>query len=158
MVFVSADARGRVASSPLLSTAAAALISAWCLLPGMAEAGWATTVERADGAASHPATDMPSQASRKNDVEGPFRMRLGFDDRRAALRALQFALDEVGDGSTFVWHRKAGALSGTIKPTAAFLDEDARLCRHVVFTLTVGPRRSSIEAIACREDGGRWSL
>lgn len=85
-------------------------------------------------------------------------MRLGFDDKRAALQALQFALNEVADGATFVWHRKRGLLNGTVKPTTAFLDEDARLCRHVVFTLTAGPRKSSIEAIACRDADGHWSM
>ncbi|MEO0617775.1 MAG: hypothetical protein AAFZ01_00680 [Pseudomonadota bacterium] len=116
--------------------------------------GWSVTVERGAPIAE----DGNVVARRATGMTGPFRMRLGFDDKRAALQALQFALNEVADGATFVWHRKAGLLSGTVKPTAVFLDEDQRLCRHVVFTLNAGPRKSSIETIACRDEDGHWSM
>ncbi|MGI9406961.1 MAG: hypothetical protein ACR2O4_11385 [Hyphomicrobiaceae bacterium] len=111
-----------------------------------AESGWQVTVE----------TVKPPSQSRT--ASAPFRMRLGFHDERAALQALQFALDEVGDGSTFVWHRKAGVLSGTIRPTSAFIDDKNRLCRHLVYSLKAGVRTSRIEGIACRSKAGYWQL
>lgn len=111
--------------------------------------GWSMRVERD---ASH-----GSQTTKPAQTE-PFQVRLGFSDERAALQALQFALNEVGDGSTFVWHRKAGVLSGTIRPTAAFVDDKERLCRHVVLSLTAGDRKSTIEGIACRTPQGHWQL
>lgn len=109
--------------------------------------GWKITVERAA-----PAEEVA------NTLTAPFRLRLGFADERAALQALQFALNEVGDGSTFVWHRKKGVLSGSIKPTAVFVDDNNRLCRHLVFSLSAGDRTNTIEGIACRTEDGFWRL
>ncbi len=129
----------------LFSLHSAAANPAASSLPG--ESGWSITVER-----TAPAKEAASS------ITGPFRLRFGFADERAALQALQFALNEVGDGSTFVWHRKKGVLSGKIKPTAVFVDDKDRLCRHLVFTLTAGDRNSTIEGIACRTDDGLWKL
>ena len=109
--------------------------------------GWNVTVER---------VTPNKEATAK--LRAPFRLRFGFADERAALQALQFALNEVGDGSTFVWHRKKGVLSGKIKPTAAFIDDDDRLCRHLVFSLIAGDQSSTIEGIACRTEDGFWKL
>lgn len=114
-------------------------------LPG--DSGWKTTIER---------TAPTDEAS--SSITGPFRLRFGFADERAALQALQFALNEVGDGSTFVWHRKKGVLSGKIRPTAVFVDDNERLCRHLVFSLSAGDRTSTIEGIACRTESGLWKL
>ncbi|MGI9406426.1 MAG: hypothetical protein ACR2O4_08655 [Hyphomicrobiaceae bacterium] len=131
----------------------AAAVAALTVLPSQisvaapAESGWQVTVE----------TVSPKSAPSGVATE-PFRMRLGFSDERAALQALQFALNEVGDGATFVWHRKAGAVSGTVRPTAVFIDDKQRLCRHVVFSLSAGDRTSTIEGIACRTKTGLWQL
>jgi len=122
-------------------------LSSQIVVSAPAESGWQVTVER-----TQPRGELAA------NIVGPFRMRLGFADERAALQALQFALNEVGDGSTFVWHRKAGALTGTVRPTAAFINDRKRLCRHLVFSLSVGNRTSSIEGIACRTEEGYWQL
>jgi len=137
----------RAFSTATATTLAGIAISLSTASANSADEGWKVTVER-----TAPKQDAASS------ITGPFRMRLGFADERAALQALQFALNEVGDGSTFVWHRKAGALSGTIRPTAVFVDDQDRLCRHLVFTLSAGAHKSTMEGIACRTDDGLWKL
>jgi surface antigen len=84
--------------------------------------------------------------------------RLDRSDRTAALQALELALSELGDGVTLVWQRPERALTGRIKPVSAFRDDQGRVCRHVVYSLALGPYRREIEGVACREPDGSWSL
>jgi surface antigen len=105
---------------------------------------WSTTVEVAN----------PPAAS---DVRA-LRAALGADDHTAILQALQFTLDEVGDGATYVWRRKDGPLNGTVQPTAAFTDAHGRVCRHVVLVLRLADYTRRMEGIACRGSDKRWSL
>lgn len=79
-------------------------------------------------------------------------------DEIAALEAIQLALSEVGDGSTYVWHRTGGRLSGIVRPTTSFRGDAGRVCRHVVFLLTAGTYSKQAEGIACRGSDGIWSL
>jgi hypothetical protein len=80
------------------------------------------------------------------------------NDEIAALEAIRVALSEVGDGSTYVWHRKHGRLSGIVQPTASFKDPIGRVCRHIVLIMTVGTATGRAEGIACRLPNGRWQL
>jgi surface antigen len=64
----------------------------------------------------------------------------------------------VGDGSTFIWRRGNGRISGVVKPTSSFKDVSGRICRHIVLVLAAGPRTGKIEGIACRLSNGRWEL
>ena len=87
--------------------------------------------------------------------------RPGFGDRSdrvAARRALEFALSELGDGVTLVWRRPERGLVGRIMPVSAFRDDRGRVCRNVVYALTLGTHRRQIEGVACREQDGSWSL
>lgn len=79
-------------------------------------------------------------------------------DEIAALENVQLALNEVGDGSTYVWHRQHGRLSGVVQPTASFKDVAGKVCRHVVVMLSSGPYTKKAEGIACRLDNGQWQL
>ncbi len=79
-------------------------------------------------------------------------------DRLAALESVQYALSEVGDGSSYVWHRGHGKLSGIVRPTASFKDTDGKICRHVVVMLSSGKISKKTEAIACRLKTGIWQL
>jgi len=79
-------------------------------------------------------------------------------DEAAALEAVQVALTEVGDGSTYVWYRHGGRLSGQVRPTQSFKDTFGRVCRHIVVTLTDANRSRHMEGIACRLAGGDWQL
>jgi len=79
-------------------------------------------------------------------------------DEIAALERIQFALSEVGDGTTYVWRRWHGRLAGVIHPTTSFKDPSGRVCRHLMVLLTTGKRTSKMEGIACRLPSGRWQL
>lgn len=84
--------------------------------------------------------------------------QLDSTDEIAALEAIQIALTEVGDGSTYVWHRTGGRLSGIVRPTTSFRAGTDRVCRHVEFMLTAGTYSKKSEGIACRGTDGIWSL
>jgi 17 kDa outer membrane surface antigen len=79
-------------------------------------------------------------------------------DEIAALEAIRIALTEVGDGSSYVWHRGNGRLSGVIHPTVSFKDQSGRVCRHIVVVLTTGFRTGRAEGVACRLEDGQWQL
>ncbi|MEZ5827164.1 MAG: RT0821/Lpp0805 family surface protein [Hyphomicrobiales bacterium] len=83
---------------------------------------------------------------------------LGHSDQRVALQALQMALNELGDGTTLVWRRPASQVVGRVSPVSAFRDDEGRICRHVVYSLTIGAYLRTIEGDACREQDGRWSI
>lgn len=86
------------------------------------------------------------------------RAGLGGSDRTVALRALQMALTELGDGVTLVWRLPGRQLTGRVKPKSAFRDETGRICRTLVYTLARGANEKQIEGIACREVSGRWTI
>ncbi len=83
---------------------------------------------------------------------------LDVNDEYAALSSVQHALANVADGSTYVWHRQHGRLSGLVKPTASFKNADGAICRHIVILLTTGDKTNKTEGVACRSKVGRWSL
>jgi hypothetical protein len=86
------------------------------------------------------------------------RATLDENDEIAALEAVRVALSEVGDGSTYVWHRMHGRLSGLVQPTASFKDPAGRVCRHILLIMTTGGYSAKAEGIACRLADGRWQL
>lgn len=79
-------------------------------------------------------------------------------DEIAALESVQFALSEVGDGASYIWHRNNGHLSGLVQPVASFKDNQGQVCRHVVVILTTGLVSKKAEGVACRLTGGQWKL
>ena len=84
--------------------------------------------------------------------------QLDTNDEIAALERIQYALTEVGDGSTYVWRRWHGRLSGIVQPTSSFKDPEGKVCRHMVVMLTTGKHTKKQEGIACRLPSGRWQL
>ena len=88
----------------------------------------------------------------------PARPVLDASDEFAALDAVQIALTEAADGSTYVWQRHHGRLNGAIRMTRTFRASDSRLCRHLVMTLTAGRYTRKTEGIACRDRDRVWSL
>jgi hypothetical protein len=90
--------------------------------------------------------------------------RLGHDsalneeDEIAALEAIRVALTEVGDGASYVWHRRYGQLGGLVQPTHSFIDAHGRVCRRIIVILRAAMRSGRIEGTACRLAGGRWQL
>ncbi len=86
------------------------------------------------------------------------RSRLDQKDHIVAMRALHLALNQVEDGGTFVWRKKSRSLKGMIKPSKAFRNADGRVCRHVIYALSLGRYLKQIEGIACRQNDGSWQL
>ena len=110
-------------------------------------------------AAEVPACTCPGAtepAARPNVAE--IRPLLDARDEAAALEAVQLALTEVGDGSTYVWYRHGGRISGLVQPTQSFKDALGRVCRHIVVTLNDVSRQRRAEGIACRLADGAWEL
>lgn len=79
-------------------------------------------------------------------------------DEAAALEAVTVALTEVADGSTYIWYRHGGRLTGAVQPTQSFKDGLGRVCRQIVVTLNDASRTRRTEAIACRLADGGWQL
>ncbi|HRD75950.1 MAG TPA: hypothetical protein PK264_08425 [Hyphomicrobiaceae bacterium] len=79
-------------------------------------------------------------------------------DELGALEAVNEALEETGDGSSYVWHGPNGRLSAVIQPTSSFRDRSGRICRHLHVLLNAGEVTRKAEGIACRSALGVWSL
>lgn len=92
------------------------------------------------------------------DLGPDMSLRLGKGDHIAALESVQLALSEVGDGSTYIWHRHHGKLSGAIRPTQSFKSASGQVCRHIEVTLVSGSLRSKTQTIGCRLKSGIWQL
>jgi surface antigen len=115
----------------------------------------------APSASSCPAADPcgptdTALSSRPRSLDS--RALLDENDEIAALEAVRVALTEVGDGSTYVWHRANGRLSGLVQPTGSFKDLAGRPCRHIIVILSSGGHSAKIEGVACRLANGRWQL
>lgn len=79
-------------------------------------------------------------------------------DETATLEAVHLALTELGDGSSYLWYRRGGDLSGVVQPTSSFVDANGRICRHIVLVLSREAQSKRTEGIACRLDNGAWQL
>lgn len=130
-----------------------ALVAAVLLLPEFARASEAT------GAGAPPSCTCP-------DANKPLKPKFaGIDvetldegDAVAALQSLQFALVEVADGASYVWHRANGRLSGVVRPTRSFKSADGAICRHVLVVLSTAAKTRQSETVACRQPTGQWKL
>lgn len=83
---------------------------------------------------------------------------LDASDEIAVLESVQLALSQVADGSSYVWHRSHGRLSGIVRPTSSFKDAQGQVCRHLVVVLNSLETTRKTEAIACRLGNGQWQL
>jgi surface antigen len=109
---------------------------------------------QAAGSALFGAGVVPSAAFEPSGHE----RHLDEDDEIAALEAIRVALTEVGDGSSYVWHRRSGHLSGLVQPTQSFKDPAGRVCRQLIVILSARQRSGRFEGTACRLTSGRWQL
>ncbi len=103
---------------------------------------------------------LPDGSVRMMPDPDQFVVRPVFDiaDEIATLEAVHFALSQIGDGSSYVWHRRNGRLSGIVHPTASFKDTTGKVCRHIVLELSSGDFARRTEGIACRLHTGVWQL
>ena len=154
--------RSNVSLFPLAATAVTALffVVSILIVPDFANAA---EPEKDDGHAQCTCPDGGSASGKMSsrpkfaELKAPA-ARLDLNDEIATLETLQLALSEVGDGSTYVWHRHHGRLSGVIQPTTSFKDTNDSVCRHVVVVLTSGNRSERSEGVACRLPSGQWQL
>ncbi len=116
----------------------------------------ASPADRSGGAAC--SCPQPKEKLWHRPKFADLRFALDEADEMAALESVQLALSEVGDGSTYVWHRFHGRLSGIVQPTSSFKDASGGICRHIVVMLSSGPETKRTEGIACRLADGRWQL
>ncbi len=79
-------------------------------------------------------------------------------DQIAALESVQFALSEVADGSSYVWHRSHGRLSGVIKPIRSHKSVAGSVCRTILVVLNTTELTKKTEVIACRMPNGVWQI
>ena len=101
---------------------------------------------------------IDTESAKQPSSFAELRLRLDGSDRDLALNALQVAMTELGDGATLVWRRPSRSLTGVIKPVSAFRDDEGRVCRHLIYSLSLGTYVRQVEGIACREPDGKWSL
>jgi surface antigen len=132
-------------NAPIIIGAGALVISVFApaSFPLKAE-DWRTVVTREASAPTAESTELKA--------------KLDGSDRQAATQALQLALNELGDGVTLVWRRPARGLEGRIKPMSAFRDDHGRVCRHLVYSLSLGGYSREVEGNACRAPDGSWVL
>ncbi|RUO97830.1 hypothetical protein [Hyphomicrobium sp.] len=88
----------------------------------------------------------------------PAKVVLDQNDEYAALESVQYALSEVADGSSYVWHRSHGQLSGIVKPISSFKDARGGVCRHALVVLSGTDATKQTEIVACRLATGIWEL
>jgi surface antigen len=101
--------------------------------------------------------DSAGKSSSKPKFAG-LQTPLDASDELAVLESVQLALTQVADGSSYVWHRSHGRLSGIVRPTASFKDHRGHVCRHILVVLNSTDETKKTEAIACRLAAGGWEL
>jgi hypothetical protein len=141
-----------MSAHPSLVTLAAVVITAFVLAAGILMSPRAAFAD----AQKWETRIYPSEPSALDPIAAP--RQLDVKDEIAALERIQFALSEVGDGTSYVWRRWHGQLAGVVHPTSSFKDPSGKVCRHLVVLLTTGKRTSKMEGVACRLPSGRWQL
>ncbi len=116
----------------------------------------ATEPSRSSGPASSGAAPQPQLHPGSADATARF--TLDAADETATLHAVHIGLTEIPDGSSFLWRRAHGRLSGVVQPVFSFKNADGDVCRQLKLTLRSGTYTRTIEGIACREPDGRWAL
>lgn len=79
-------------------------------------------------------------------------------DEIAALESVQLALTEIADGSSYIWHRNHGRLSGIVRPVSSFKAANGSVCRYAVVVLSSLDVTKRTEIVACRLPTGIWQL
>lgn len=110
------------------------------------------------GQAPGAACTCPESKPQKPKFAGLAPQPLDDTDEVAALESVQYALTEVADGSSYVWHRSNGRLSGIIKPVASFKDKQGDVCRRALVVLNSASTTKKIEVTGCRLPDGVWQL
>jgi hypothetical protein len=135
-----------------------------CALISMFTLSALSTARASDDGLELPGQELAERGRALRDTAPPVRdvpsIPSGLDatDAVAVLEGIRIALSEVADGSTYVWHRKDGRLSGMAQPMTSFKDAYGQPCRRLVVVLNTPARSSKVEGIACRMADRRWNL
>ncbi|MBS0237622.1 MAG: hypothetical protein JSR89_04270 [Proteobacteria bacterium] len=141
-------------NASLFSTAAAGATAFALVAAIFIPYGFALGAEKSLATAACPKPSALSETTKFTTVK----TALDRDDEYAALESVQFALTEVADGSSYVWHRAHGRLSGVVKPVSSFKDTHGSVCRHAVVSLMGVDVTKETEIVACRLPTGIWQL
>lgn len=141
-------------NASLFSTAAAGATAFALVAAIFIPNGFAWGAEQSLATAACPKASALDEQTKFTTIKAP----LDRDDEYAALESVQFALTEVADGSSYVWHRAHGRLSGVVKPVSSFKDTRGGVCRHAVVTLSGVDMTKETEIVACRLPTGIWQL
>ena len=141
-------------NAPIIIGASALVLSLLALAPSSLQAQDGAQLSAAQPIAAPGAMGMTGPTPTLAEL----RSKLDASDRAIALQALDLALSELGDGTTLMWKRPTRQLAGAVRPISAFRDDSGRICRHVIYALTLGPYSKQVEGIACRDAVGHWSL
>ncbi len=141
-------------NASLFSTAAAGATAFALVAAIFIPYGYAWGAEKSLATAACPKPSALGENTKFTSVKAP----LDRDDEYAALESVQFALTEVADGSSYVWHRAHGRLSGVVKPVSSFKDTHGSVCRHAVVSLSGVDVTKQTEIVACRLPTGIWQL
>lgn len=103
--------------------------------------------------------DQGAGATARGAATGPdVRKSLTPHDQSAVMQAVHYALSEVGDGASYVWHRTHGRLSGVVQITGSWRNAQGTLCRRVSVMLTSGAETRKLATHACRLPDRSWQL
>ncbi|MBS0268288.1 MAG: hypothetical protein JSS54_04810 [Proteobacteria bacterium] len=141
-------------NASLFSTAAAGATAFALVAAIFIPYGFALGAEKSLATAACPKPSALNETTKFTTVK----TALDRDDEYAALESVQFALTEVADGSSYVWHRAHGRLSGVVKPVSSFKDIHGSVCRHAVVSLMGVDVTKETEIVACRLPTGIWQL
>ncbi|MFV0297003.1 MAG: hypothetical protein ACK5JT_12895 [Hyphomicrobiaceae bacterium] len=136
-------------------------IGSFALAAGAATALAEGRLEAADGRLGQGAMGRNPAHSRNFFRFAPttvIRPYFDYNDEAAALEAVQVALTQVGDGSSYVWYRSSGRVSGVVQPTRSFKDRGGRVCRALKVTLSAGSYSRRTSTVACRLMDGSWEI
>ena len=148
-----------MSSNQSLFPLAAGGITAFALVAAVFVSSDFASAAGATAAPPAPSCSCPNSAQKPAKPKfADLTLPLDESDEIAALESVQFALTEVADGSSYVWHRSNGRLSGVVKPTTSFKDTHGSICRHVLVVLNSTDLTKKTEAVACRLATGVWQL
>ena len=92
------------------------------------------------------------------DPKADLRGLLDQHDQTAVFQALHLALSEVADGSSYVWHRSHGRLSGVVQINGTTRNGAGSICRRMTIMLTSGTETRKIATSACRLADRSWQI
>jgi surface antigen len=80
------------------------------------------------------------------------------NDREAALKAQQRAMENNRAGETTTWTDPSDGHSGTFTPTNTYTSADGKTCRDYQQTVTIDGKQETAIGTACKMADGTWRV